>query len=177
MPSSAKLNPRLKAQLARTPEIAVRAAAQAMEDGAQEIVNLMRSRASEKSGELRDSIKWTWGDAPNGSLVIDEIRSGQNRGSQYATLRISIYVSNEAFYARWVEFGTRAGVRAARASTTKADLKKSSKRAVAGRVIKRTHPGSAAHPFFYPSWREERAKFKRNIRAAVRRAIKEAINV
>jgi HK97 gp10 family phage protein len=50
-------------------------------------------------GTLRDSIGWTWGDAPAGSMVLAATKG--------AALRITIYAGNdEAFYARWVEFGT-----------------------------------------------------------------------
>lgn len=106
----AELSPRLKARLAKIPDIAREAAAQAMEEGAQEIVEAMRALAPVDSGDLRDSIGWTWGEVPAGSFVIDEIRSGRNRGDQFATLRIKIYAgSRDAFYARFVEFGTRTG--------------------------------------------------------------------
>ena len=104
----AELSPRLRARLAKIPDIAREAAAAAMEEGAQEIVDAMKMAAPVDSGDLRDSIGWTWGEVPAGSFVIDEIRSGKNKGDQYATLRIKIYAGNrEAFYARFQEFGTR----------------------------------------------------------------------
>ena len=104
----AELSPRLRARLAKIPDIAREAAAAAMEQGAQEIVDAMKMAAPIERGDLRDSIGWTWGEVPAGSFVIDEIRSGKNKGDQYATLRIKIYAGNrEAFYARFQEFGTR----------------------------------------------------------------------
>ena len=104
----AELSPRLRARLAKIPDIAREAAAAAMEEGAQEIVDAMKKAAPVDSGDLRDSIGWTWGEVPAGSFVVDEIRSGKNKGDQYATLRIKIYAGNrEAFYARFQEFGTR----------------------------------------------------------------------
>lgn len=106
----AELSPRLRARLAKIPDIAREAAAAAMEEGAQEIVDAMKMAAPFQSGDLRDSIGWTWGDVPAGSFMIDEIRSGKNRGDQYATMRIKIYAGDrDAFYARFVEFGTRTG--------------------------------------------------------------------
>lgn len=103
----AQLNPRIVAQLKRIPEVAVDAARVAMEEGAQEIVEAMRAAAPFKSGDLRDSIGWTWGELPPGTFMIDEIRSGKNQGEQYATLRLKIYAgSNDAYYARFIEFGT-----------------------------------------------------------------------
>jgi HK97 gp10 family phage protein len=153
MATTGTLNPRLKAQLERTPKIAVEAAARAMEEGADEIVAFMKTLAPVRSGRLRDSIAWTWGDAPRGSLVIDEIRRGQNAGEQFATLRITLYVGE--WYGRLAEFGTAPHAQPNRGND---------------------HPGATAQPFFYPAWRAMGAKFKRKIRAAVRRAIKEALN-
>ena len=105
----AQLSPRIVAKLKQIPDVAVDAARQAMEEVAQDIVEAMRAAAPKgKTGRLRDSIGWTWGEVPAGSFVIDEIRSGKNKGDQYATLRIKIYAGNrEAFYARFQEFGTR----------------------------------------------------------------------
>ena len=140
----AELSPRLRARLAKIPDIAREAAAAAMEEGAQEIVDAMKMAAPVDSGDLRDSIGWTWGEVPAGSFVIDEVRSGKNKGDQYATLRIKIYAGNrEAFYARFQEFGTRS---------------------------------QPAQPFFLSTWKRERAKFRRKIRAAIRKRIKEAFN-
>lgn len=103
----AELNPRVAAKLRRIPAVAVEAARKAMEEGATEIVGMMRAAAPEASGDLRRSIGWTWGELPPGTFMIDEIRSGQNEGEQYATLRIKIYAgSKDAFYGRFHEFGT-----------------------------------------------------------------------
>ena len=141
----AELSPRLRARLAKIPDIAREAAASAMEECAAEIVAEMKMLVPVDSGDLRDSIGWTWGDIPAGSFMIDEIRSGKNAGQQYATLRIKIYAgSREAFYARFIEFGTRTGVK--------------------------------AQPFFFPTWKRERAKFHRRIRDRIRKRIKEAFN-
>lgn len=137
-----ELSPRLRARLAKVPDVARRAAAAEMEKCAQEIVDAMKAAVPVKSGALRDSINWTWGDVPAGSFTIADIRSGQNKGEQYATLRIKIYAgSREAYYARWQEFGTK---------------------------------NQPAQPFFFVSWKAQRAKFRKRIRDAVKTAIKEA---
>ena len=145
----AQLSPRLQARLAKVPDIARAAAAQAMEEGAELIVQEMKKAAPvlkdtdnkrRRPGALRDSIGWTWGEVPAGSFTIADIRSGRNAGEQYATLQIKIYAGNrEAFYGRFQEFGTK------------------------------DHP---AQPFFYVTWSKEKAKFRRRIRAAVRAAIR-----
>lgn len=104
----AELNPRIVAKLKRIPDFAVDAARVAMEEGAQDIVDAMRAAApGPRTGKLRDSIGWTWGELPPGTFMIDEIRSGKNQGEQYATLRLKIYAgSSDAYYARFIEFGT-----------------------------------------------------------------------
>ena len=108
-----QLSPRLRARLAKVPDVAREAAAAEMEICAQEIVDAMKAAVPVDSGKLRASIGWTWGDVPAGSFAIADIRSGKNKGDQYATLRIKIYAgSRGAFYARFVEFGTAHGVRA-----------------------------------------------------------------
>lgn len=139
----AKLSPRIVAKLKQIPDVAVDAARLAMEEGAQEIVEAMRALAPKgESGDLRDSIGWTWGDLPAGTFMIDEIRSGRGQGEQYATLRLKIYAGGgDAFYARFHEFGTKS---------------------------------MAANPFFFPVWKKMRAKYRRDIRARVRAAIREA---
>lgn len=146
----AELSPRLQARLAKVPAIAADAAAQAMEEGADEIVAAMKAAAPvlkspdrrRKAGALRDSIGWTWGEVPAGSFVIADVRSGKNKVTQYATLRLKIYAGNrEAFYGAWQEFGTSQ---------------------------------APAQPFFFSIWKAHKAKFRSRIASAVRKAIKEA---
>ena len=53
-------------------------------------------------GALRDSIGWTWGNAPKGSIILGSAKTAEGRG-----LKITIYAGGgDAFYARWVEHGT-----------------------------------------------------------------------
>ena len=158
-----QLSPRLQARLAKVPDVARAAAAQAMEEGAAEVVAEMKRLAPVDSGALRDSIGWTWGDVPAGTFTIADIRSGKNKGEQYATLRIKIYAgSKKAFYARWVEFGTQAHSVARNASVERG------KRQNEGTF----HPGGAAQPFFFVAWAKHRRKFRARIRAAVKAAIR-----
>ena len=75
----------------------------AIEAQADEIVALMKRLVPHQSGDLRDSIGWTWGDAPKGSVSVASVGA-----SALADLRVTIFAGNaEAYYARWVEFGTR----------------------------------------------------------------------
>lgn len=162
----AELNPSVAAKLRQIPDVAVDAARRAMEDGAEEIVKAMRAAAPRgTSGNLISSIGWTWGELPPGTFMIDEIRSGQNQGQQFATMRLKIYAgSKDAFYARFVEFGTRPHSLALNAS-----VDRGLRQGQGG-----GHPGTAAQPFFYPTWKRMRSQFRRDIRTRVRAAIREA---
>jgi HK97 gp10 family phage protein len=71
----------------------------AMQKGAEEIVQMARRLAPEASGDLKKSIGWTWGAAPQGSMALANAGSGADVLTIYAG-------SDEAFYARWIEFGT-----------------------------------------------------------------------
>lgn len=74
----------------------------ALEKGANEIVTFAKSLVPVDKGELRDSIGWTWGDPPKGSITLAKSRS-IGRGE-----RITIYAGNDkVFWARWQEFGTQ----------------------------------------------------------------------
>lgn len=54
---------------------------------------------------LRDSIGWKWGDPPKGSISFGSVQTGL---AGEGVTKISIYAGDkEAFYARWVEYGTR----------------------------------------------------------------------
>lgn len=140
----ATLSPHLRARLSKIPDVIRAAAAEAMEEGAEAIVQEMRARVPVLSGDLRDSIGWTWGDVPAGAMVIKDIRSGRNEGFQYASLSIKIYAgSKDAFYARYVEFGTRAGM-----------------------------PAQAFFFPVWRDKRVGKAAFRRRVRAAIRKAMK-----
>ncbi len=95
-------------------------------------------------GALRDSIGWTWGSAPKGSISVGKVGS-----KQYATMAITIYAGTrdkslgnaDAFYARFQEFGT----------------------------VK-----MPANPFFYPAWRANKARVRASLRRAIKRAVRKA---
>ena len=76
----------------------------ALEQSANEIVAMMRNLVPVDSGDLRDSIGWTYGDVPKGSISLGSVRASELTGD----LTITVYAGNsKAFYARWVEFGTQ----------------------------------------------------------------------
>jgi len=142
---------RLRRKLTKTlPEAAERRIKEAMEKAASDAVALMKSLAPRDSGALSDSIGWTWGDPPKGAMAL--LRSGRRTK---AGLRITIYAGGgDAFYARFVEFGT-------------------AQHQNGGKFAGSVHPGTTAQPFFFPGWRAVRRQVKGRVSRAIRRAAKE----
>lgn len=134
----------LKAAMMAIPDKIRAEVAKELEAQAAKVVADMKRLVPVDSGALRDSIGWTWGDAPKGSISV-----GQVRGRQYARMTITIYAgtrdkslgSADAFYARFQEFGT----------------------------VK-----MPANPFFYPAWRANKTRVKASLTRAVKRAVKRA---
>lgn len=102
---------RLRAQLNALPDAIKAEIRAAMEKSAEEIVAMARGLAPvlkepdqrRQQGALRDSIGWTWGEAPKGAMTLGKVQADTNSDRMV----ITIYAGNsEAFYARWVEFGT-----------------------------------------------------------------------
>ena len=79
----------------------------AMEKGANELVAMMKHFAPVDDGDLRDSISWTWGDAPKGAFVF--AKSEPNDAGE----RITVYAGGtnsrgvDVYWHFWQEFGTR----------------------------------------------------------------------
>lgn len=91
----------LRAKVAAIPDAAHAAILKAMEEGAEEMVGMARRLVPVESGDLRESIGWTWGAAPRGAMILGTSRAAAGGD------RITIFAGNEkAFYARFVEFGT-----------------------------------------------------------------------
>ena len=135
------------------PELARQEIAKAMEQSAQEVVDLAKSLVPVSTGALRDSIGWTWGDAPSGSMVLGAVRaSGKGAGNMV----ITIFAGNdEAYWARWVEFGT-------------------SPRINGGEYAGSQHPGTHAQPFFFPAYRAVRKRVKSRVTRAITKSAKRA---
>lgn len=143
---------RLRKKLVRLPTLAREEISSAMEVGAQEMVDLAKSLVAVDRGDLRDSIGWTWGDAPKGSITLGRVRGGKRSGD----LAITIYAGNDkAFYARWVEFGTSAHING-------------------GLFAGSDNPGSPAQPFFYPAFRAVRKRIKGRVTRAITKSAKRA---
>jgi HK97 gp10 family phage protein len=91
----------LKRKFDALPKVARDMIRAAMEKQAKDIVAMARRLVPVATGKLRDSIGWTWGRAPKGVMTIATVKS---TGGE---MTLTIYAGNaEAFYSRWVEFGT-----------------------------------------------------------------------
>lgn len=91
---------KLNKKLARLPGVAKNGMRDALAQSAREITDLMEALVPQDSGGLAGSIGWTFGNAPKGSLAIGFVKSGE--------LTVTIYCGDsDAYYARWVEFGTQ----------------------------------------------------------------------
>lgn len=166
-------------RLEQLPARAVASLRSEMEKSAEKIVETMRRLVPVDDGALRASISWTWGAPPGGAIALASVVSGGHaagasptdtkvRGSAKRAIAnieigaITIFAGNdEAFYARWVEFGTRAHSLFRNASVERG------KRQDLGAM----HPGARAEPFFFPAFRMH----SRSTRAAMTRAFRRAM--
>lgn len=140
---------RLQRKLRVLPDAVRKRIKQAMAEVANDIVNMAKGLVATDSGALRNSINWTWGDAPKGSISLATV-AGVGGAKD---LTITIYAGNdEAFYARWIEFGT-------------------APHAQPNRGIQ--HPGTSAQPFFYVSYRANRRRGKAKISRSITKAAKD----
>lgn len=140
----------LDKKLKRLPDVMKIRVKAAMEQGANEIVDMMKSLVPVDSGELRDSIGWTWGKRPKYSQAIAVVKS-----KLAGDLTITIYAGNSKVrYAHLVEFGSAPHIN--------------------GGMFKGTqHPGTAKQPFFFVSWRTNKKRVKSRISRAINKAAKE----
>lgn len=92
----------LNRKLARLPRVAKEEIRKALAKSADEIVAFARSLVPVDDGDLRDSIGWTWKEPPRRSVLLGLAKAGD--------LTVTIFAGDDkAFYARWVEFGTKDG--------------------------------------------------------------------
>ena len=91
---------KLNKKLARLPGVARNDMRESLAQSAREITNLMEQLVPQDSGDLAGSIGWTFGKVPKGTLALGFVKSGE--------LTVAIYCGDsDAYYARWVEFGTQ----------------------------------------------------------------------
>jgi HK97 gp10 family phage protein len=150
---------RLDRKLKHIPRAAADQIEAALIEGGEEIAALAKSLVHERSGALKDSIGACIGEPPptsaTGAFRPRKVRDDPMRP------RVSVYAGNDdAYYARWEEFGTQAH------STRKgADISRGKRQG--GRS---QHPGTQAHPFFFPAYRALKRRVKAKTMKAVRKA-------
>lgn len=144
---------KLKRKMMTFPRLARQEIAKAMEQSADEMVRLAKSLAPVDDGDLRASIGWTWGEAPKGTMAIGQVkREGKGSGN----MQITVYAGGgDAWYSRFVEFGTSPHVQGGIFAGTQ-------------------HPGTPAQPFFFPSYRAMRKRFRGRTTRAIRKAARTA---
>lgn len=140
----------LQRKLALIPQSIIEEVRIELERQATEIVAMMKRLVPVESGALRNSISWTWGDAPAGSMVIGTVKAGAAKrgavGTNYGSMAITIFAGSsgkkgDTFYARFQEFGTRK---------------------------------MSANPFFFVTYRAKKRSAKSAVTRAMKRAIKNA---
>lgn len=142
---------RLQKKLKALPQAVKDRIKQAMAEVANDIVNMAKGLVPTDSGELRNSINWTYGDAPKGSISLATV-AGLGGAKE---LTITIYAGNDqAFYAKWVEFGVAAHT-------------------AGGKFAGAQIPAIPASPFFYVSYRANRRRGKAKISRAINKAAKD----
>lgn len=151
---------RLNRKLARLPKALRAEMREAIAKGAAEIVAAQKALVPEDTHALEESISWAFGDAPAGALLSTTGRKRTlTRGLMIGTaddLRATIYAGDvNAFWARWVEFGTAPHINGGRFAGTE-------------------HPGTAPQPFFYAGYRAVKKRVKSRVRRAIRKALRQA---
>jgi HK97 gp10 family phage protein len=120
----------------------------ALETSAEETTDLMKRFAPVKTGNLRASIGFSFGEAPKGAITSKEkTPRGQNLANaraakREADLSVTMYAGGgDAFYARFQEFGTTE---------------------------------MSANPYFYPGYRFGKKRAKSRLSRAIRNGAKKA---
>lgn len=176
MASKVKGLDRLTRQLAALPNSVRVAIADELEMSAEDLADAIRRAAPADSGDLRTSIGSCEGEPPKTSATgafgasskgLSRWGSALNR----AGLLFSVFAgNNKVFYPRWVEFGTSGSVRTQRMGARSTDYKQHKTH---GRKARRTHPGTRAQPFFFPTIRAWRKVLRTRMVKAARKAAKE----
>lgn len=168
---------RLRRQIAALPKAQIAAARAGLEQGAQEMANAIARAAPAKTGDLSASVGWSRaGEAPKTSATQAIRPSTSERRELLGAEGLSVEVfagNNTAFYARWVEFGTAPGKIGERTGARNSDVKQAKN----GRKVARTHPGTQAQPFFYPTVRARKKSMKSRMVRGANKAAKAAAAV
>lgn len=119
------------------------------------IVDMQQRLVPKDSGALRDSIRYQMGDvALDSSANLASGAAGKGDPDLTATV---IAGDRDAYYARFVEFGTAPHVNG-------------------GKFAGTDNPGTSARPFFYGPFRANRKRAKSAVSRAIGKAVKKAVN-
>lgn len=141
--------PQLKAKLEKLRNDTADDVRPAVGKAAQLVVDMMQRQVPVESGELRDSIGWTFGDKPKYSQAVTTVKAGP--------LTVTIFAGNtKVRYAHLVEFGTAPHINGGLFDGSK-------------------HPGAKPQPFFFTSYRAMRKEARRMITKAVKEAVRKAV--
>jgi HK97 gp10 family phage protein len=133
------------------PRKAMRAA---LEKSAAEISAMQKRLVPVRSGDLRNSIGYTFGNYRPDNANVRGVTAGQGGDPD---LTVTLHAGDaKAFYAAWVEFGT------------------SGPYEISGRFEGATHPGSKSEPFFFPAFRSLRRRAGNRLVRAGKKAIRDA---
>ncbi|MFG1333989.1 HK97-gp10 family putative phage morphogenesis protein [Xanthobacter autotrophicus] len=155
--------PSLRRKLRAMPDMAKAEIMLAMEAAAEDIVRMAKNLVPVDKGDLLLSISWTWGDPPKGVKLVAKSKKVKGLGD----LRITVFAGNdEAFYARWVEFGTKATP--ARASRRNRNYR----RTLVMTKEYKAHAATPAQPFFFPAYRANKKRVKSRVSRAITKAAK-----
>jgi HK97 gp10 family phage protein len=160
---------RLKRQLLAVPEAQRRALSRRLEDTAGKVRDAIRRAAPRIDGVLQASIDYRQGQVAPANAFLAANNGGAS-GSVKGELGLlySVTAGNaEAFYARWVEFGTNP-----HSLYTGANLR-SKKHQFRGA----SHPGARANPFFFSTIRELRGMVHRGVVGAANEGLRSVRSV
>ena len=144
------------------PRVAMRAA---LEQGARQIVASAQNLVPAKSGALKASIGYTFGEYRPDNANVRGVSAGAGGGDP--DLSVTVHAGDAtAFYASFVEFGTAPHSVAKGGGTKGGKLK-----ALLGRG--KPHPGAQAHPFFFPAYRMNKRAVKSRLTRAMRKAVRD----
>lgn len=135
------------------PRAAMRAA---LQKNAAEITEMQKRLAPVRSGDLRNSIGYTFGQYRAANANVRGVSGGT--GGSDPDLSVTIHAGDDkAFYARWLEFGVAGPW------------------TIGGRFEGATHGGFRAEPYFFPAWRALKRRSKSRLTRAMRKAIKDQL--
>lgn len=144
---------RLKRKLAALPKRARAEIHKALEKGAEEIKTTARNLVPVSSGDLRESIDYTFGKFEADNPNVRGVQAGG--GLEDPELSVTIHAGDEkAYYAAFVEFGTKPHEQG-------------------GLFAGAQHPGTKAQPYFFTAYRLLKKRVKSRIARATRKAARD----